>query len=491
MKTTVDKSTPTHAKFTITVTPEELKPFIDGAYRTISEQIQVPGFRRGKVPNQIIDQRLGREVVIDQAVNDSLDRFYQQALAETGLQPLSQPQADVVETPDVKDLSGDLIVTVEVDVRPEVTLGEYKGLKLEVDPADVTDEDIEVELTALRRRFGTLKSVDRPLENGDFAVLDLNANIDGATVDEAAGLSYEVGSGELLDGIDDAILTLTAGEETTFNSTLIGGDHAGQDAEITVKVTAVKERELPEVDDDFAQLASEFDTVDELRDDLRAQATKKKLLGQVEQARLKAIDALIEGHDVPVPQQLIDDEVARHLENEGLAPDDKHGDQVRATAEKSFRQQVILDEIIKAEQVRVEQNEFTEFLIQQSAQYGIAPQQYVDALQESGQLPQVMGEVARSKAILYVLADANLTDTNGTPVDISEYTEVVRQARERQAQDAAAAAASEAQDAAAPATPATEAATEAAEAVEPAEAVDTDTADAKPAKAKSSKKASK
>ena len=437
MKTTVDKINPTHAKLTINVTPEDFKPYLDGAYRAIANQVQIPGFRKGKVPNQIIDQRVGREVVVDQAINDGLDTFYQRALNETGLLPLGRPEADVAETPDLKDFSGDLVVTVEVDVRPEVELGEYKGLKLEVETAEVSDEDVEAELTTLRERFGTLKTVERPIENGDFAIIDLVAKIDGEVVDEATGLSHEVGSGELLEGTDEALLTLTAGEDTTFNSTLLGGDRAGEEAEISVTVTSVKERELPEVDDDFAQLASEFDTVDELRDDLREQAAKKKTFSQVEQARTKAIEALIAATEVPVPEQMIEEEVARHLEAEGLQPDDKHGDEVREQAQKSFQQQVILDEIIKAESVEVEQNEFTEFLFQQASQYGMAPQQYVEVLQQNNQMPQIIGEVARSKAILYVLEDAEIVDGEGNAVDISEYTAVVKQAREKQTEAAA------------------------------------------------------
>ena len=430
MKTTVDKVNPTHAKLTITVTPEDFKPFLDRAYRTIANQIQIPGFRKGNVPAQLIDARVGREVVIDQAINDGLDSWYQQALGESELTPLGRPEADIKQTPDAKDLSGDLVVEVEVDIRPEIELGEYKGLKLEVDAAEVTDEDVDSELEELRKRFGTLKTVDRPIENGDFASIDLVAKIDGEVVDEANGISHEVGSGELLDGTDEALLTLTADEETTFTSTLLGGDRAGEEAEITVKVVSVKERELPEVDDEFAQLASEFDTVDELRDDLRAQAAKKKAFGQVEQARAKALEALLANTEVPVPEQLIEDEVARHLEGEGKTGDDPHAEEVREESRKSFRQQVILDEIIKAEQVQVEQNEFTEFLFQQSSQYGIAPQQYVEMLQQNNSLPQVIGEVARSKAILYVLEDAEVVDGDGKAVDLSEFTAVVRQARE-------------------------------------------------------------
>lgn len=433
MKTSVDQLTPTRVKLTLTVEPSELKPFIDAAYASIGEQVQVPGFRKGKVPSQIIDNRVGREVVLDQAISDSLDRFYQQALAETEQQPLGRPQADVTTTPEVADFSGDLVVDVEVDVRPKIELPEYKGLKVEVDAAEVTDEDIDAEIETLRERFGTLTTVERPIENGDFATIDLIAKVDGEVVDEATGLSHEVGSGELLEGTDDALLTLTAGEETTFNSTLLGGDHEGDQAEITVTVEAVKVRELPEVDDEFAQLASEFDTVEELREDLRDQAAKKKTFEQLDQARKVVIDRILEAVEIPVPEGIIDDEVARHLEQEGLEPGDDHGAEVRVDAERGFRQQIVLDEIIKAEDVQVEQDEFTEYLFQQSSQYGIPPQQFIEIMQQNNQLQQLIGEVARSKATLYLLADAEVVDSNGDAVDISEFVAPVTEARAKRA----------------------------------------------------------
>ncbi|MGO1543072.1 MAG: trigger factor [Gulosibacter sp.] len=431
MKTSVEKINPTHAKLTINVAPEDLKPYLDGAYRTIANQVQIPGFRKGKVPNQLIDQRVGREVVLDQAISDGLDSFYQQALAENELQPLGRPEADVTETPEIKDFSGDVVVVIDVDIRPDVEIKDWKGLKIEVETAEITDEDIEAELQTLRERFGTLTTVDRAIENGDFATIDMVAKVNGEVVDEASGLSHEVGSGELLEGTDEAILTLTAGEETTFNSTLLGGDYAGEEAEITITVQSVKERELPEVDDDFAQLASEFDTVDELREDLRDQAAKTKTFAQVDEARKKAIEILIERNEVPVPEQMVEDEVKRHLEQEGKELDDPHGEEVRESAQRSFQQQVILDEIIKVEDVQVEQNEFTEFLFQQAQQYGISPQEFVEVMQQNNQMPQMIGEVARSKAVLYVLEDAEVVDGNGNAVDISEFTAVVKQAREK------------------------------------------------------------
>lgn len=431
MKTSVEKITPTHAKLTLSISPEELKPYIDQAYKSIAKQVQVPGFRKGNVPNQLIDARVGRPVVLEQAISDALDRFYQDALAEQELLPLGRPEADVKETPEVADFSGDLVVEIEVDIRPEIEIADWKGLKLEVDAAEVTDEDVDAEVDELRARFGTLKVVERPIENGDFAVIDLVARIDGEVIDEAKGLSHEVGSGELLDGTDEALLTLTAGEETTFESTLLGGEKAGEKAEITITVESVKERELPELDDEFAQLASEFDTVDEMKADLREQAAKKKAFEQLEQARVAAIDALLEANEVPVPEQLVEDEVKRHLEQEGKSIDDEHGEEVRAEANRSFKQQVLLDEIIKAEQVEVEQEEFTQYLFQQSSQYGIAPQEFVQIMQQNNQIPQLVGEVARSKAVLYVLEDAEIVDSNGNSVDLSEFTAAVRDGRNK------------------------------------------------------------
>ncbi|GGA75991.1 trigger factor [Pseudoclavibacter endophyticus] len=440
MKTSVEQINPTHVKLTIAVEPAELQPYLDGAYKTISSQIQVPGFRRGKVPAAIIDQRVGKEAVIEQAVSDGLDTFYNQAVTESGIQPLGRPQADVSSTPTPagREIEGDLVIDVEVDVRPEFELPDYRGLKLKVDAAEVTDEDVDAEIQELRKRFGTLVTVDRPIEDGDFVTLDLVAAVDGEQVDEAKGISYELGSGQLLEGTDEALLTLTAGETTTFSSTLLGGEREGEDAEITVTVEAVKVRELPELDDDFAQMASEFDTVEELRDDLRTTAASKKTFEQVDQAREQIVPALLERVDIAVPQQVVEDEVARHLQAEGKDVDDPHAEEVRAETEKSFRQQVLLDAIIKEANIQVEQDELTQFMIQSASQYGMQPQEFVNMLQENGQFMGMVGEVARSKALLFVLDKAEVVDENGDPVDVSEFTVAIRRAEEKAAADAAA-----------------------------------------------------
>lgn len=421
--TTVERLSPTRVKLNITVTPEELKPSITHAYQHIAESVNIPGFRKGKVPPPIIDQRVGRGEVISHAVNEGLDKFYRDAATEQGLKPLGRPSADIVKLPAEKDFSGDLEITVEVDVRPEFKLPKYDALKLEVEPVAVTPDEVEAELENLRTRFGTLVTVDRPAKTGDFVTLDLIATIGGEEVDTANNVSYELGSGELIEGIDEALDTLTAGESTNFESDLLGGDHEGEKAQIAVTLLSVKERELPEADDEFAQIASQFDTIGELRADLRAQLEKSKTFNQAIEARDKIVDTLLEKLDIPVPQQLIDDEVHRHLENENRLEDEEHRKEVSTSSEKTFRSQIVLDAIAEAEEVKVGQNELTSYVVQASAQYGMEPGEFVKILDQNGQLPGVVGEIARSKALATVLSKAKVVDTKGKAVDVTEFVE--------------------------------------------------------------------
>ncbi|WP_248243039.1 trigger factor [Microbacterium kunmingense] len=419
--TTVEKLSPTRVKLRIAVSPEELKPSITHAYEHIAQDVQIPGFRKGKVPPPIIDQRVGRTAVLEHAVSEGLDTFYREAVTANEIRVMGRPSADVVEWPDAKDFSGDLLVDVEVDVRPEFDLPAFEGTTIEVDAVEVDEAAVDAELDKLRSRFGTLVTVDRPAETGDFVELDLVATIDGTEVDRADGVSYEVGSGELLEGIDEAVESLTAGEETTFRSTLIGGDNAGQEAEVAVTVKAVKERELPEADDDFAQMASEFDTIAELRDSLRERAGEQSVFTQGSSARDKLIETLLEGAEIPVPAQLIEDEVHNHLEGEGRLEDDVHRAEVTEASEKQFRTQMLLDAIVEKYEVQVSQDELTQYLIQSSAQYGMSPQDFVNALQQGNQLPAMVGEVARNKALAVALGKVTVVDTNGKTVDLTGF----------------------------------------------------------------------
>lgn len=425
---TVETLSPTRVKLHITVTPEELKPSIAHAYEHIAQDVQVPGFRKGKVPAPIIDQRIGRGAVIEHAVNEGLDRFYRDAVAEKDLRVIGRPSAEILTWPSDKDFSGDLEVAIEVDVRPDFELPAYEGTTITVDALEVDEAAVDEELDRLRARFGTLITVDRPAATGDFVELNLVATIDGAEIDRAEGVSYEVGSGELLEGIDEAIESLTAGEETTFRSTLIGGDHAGEEAEVAVTLTAVKERELPEADDDFAQIASEFDTLAELRDSLKERVGQQSTFTQGAAARDKLVEYLLEQVEIPVPPQLIEDEVHNHLESEGRLEDDEHRAEVTESSTRQFRTQVLLDKIAETANVQVSQEELTQYLIQSAAQYGMAPQEFVDALQQNGQLPALVGEVARNKALAVALGRVNVVDTNGAPVDLAGFVAVVDEA---------------------------------------------------------------
>jgi len=454
--TSVEKLSPTRAKLTISVTPEELKPSITHAYSHIAEQVNVPGFRKGKVPPPIIDQRVGKAAVLEHAVNEGLDGFFRAAVAEHELRPLGKPEADIVEWPSEKDFSGDLLLAIEVDVRPDIELPAYDGLELTVDSVEIGDDEVTEELDRLRSRFGTLITVDRPAKTGDFVTLDLVAVIDGTEVDEA------------LD-------TLSADETTTFDSKLLGGDHEGETAEITVTVTAVKERELPEADDDFAQIASEFDTLAELTDSLKQQVARNKSFGQGNQARDLLVDKLLELADVPIAQSVIDDEVHRHLESEGRLEDDEHRAEVTEASEKAFKTQIVLDSIAEAEKVQVSQDELTQYLVQGAAQYGMEPNEFVQILSQQGQIPAMVGEVARNKALAIALGKAKVTDASGNAVDLSEFTAVP------DTEETADAAADEsvADEAAADVAPEAEATPEAAEAEAPK----------KPARKRTTKKA--
>lgn len=431
MKSSVERIEPTRVKLSIEAPYADLKPSVDEAYKEIAKQISVPGFRRGKVPARIIDQRVGRAAVIQEAVNNSLDGFFRQAIADNDIQPLGTPEIDDLEMPglDGKE-EGDLTFTVEVDAVPEFELPDYSSLEVEVEPLEVTDEDVEKELDDLRSRFGSLKSVDRPAEKDDFVTLDLTAKIDDEEIDSASDISYQVGAGTMLDGMDEALEGLSADEETTFETKLAGGEHEGEDAQVTIKLTAVKERELPEADDDFAQLASEFDTIDELKEDLKTQAKSNKELQQGVEARDKVLELLIEKLDLPVPSRVVEEEVKRHLEGEGREDDEEHGAEVREQTEKQLRAQFILDKVQAKEEIEVTQPELIEYIITSAQQYGMNPNDFAQALDQSGQVGAVAGEVGRRKALAAVLAEAVVKDTNGEVIDMTAFTSGSEEAEE-------------------------------------------------------------
>ncbi|MGH8892293.1 MAG: trigger factor [Actinomycetes bacterium] len=438
MKSDLETLNPTRVKLTVEVSFDELKPSLDAAYRKIGGQVSIPGFRKGKVPPRVIDQRFGRGIVLEEAVNEALPRFYGQAVEENEVQVLGQPEVDVTDLEDGQRLR----FTAEVDVRPQFDLPEYEGIEVTVDDADVTDEEVDEQLDGLRERFATLTGVDRAAAEGDFVSIDLSAVVDGQAVDDltAKGLSYQVGQGSLLDGLDDAITGLAAGEQRDFATALVGGDHAGKEATVTVELTSVKERELPVLDDDFAQTASEFDTLDELRDDVRGRVARMKAVEQGVQARDRVLEALLARVDFPLPERVIKAEVdarnhnlAHQLEAAGMTREDflaaegQSAEEFDADIEKRTREamtaQFVLDKVVEREQMSVSEQELTRHILRSASRYGVGPDQFAQQVVQGGQVPVLVSEVVRGKALALVLEKAKVTDESGRPVDLDALRE--------------------------------------------------------------------
>ncbi|ACQ80844.1 trigger factor [Beutenbergia cavernae DSM 12333] len=419
MKSAVENLEPTRVKLTVEVAFDELKASLDHAYQHIAQQVNVPGFRKGKVPPRVIDQRVGRAAVVEHAVNDALPDFYRQAVTESELKVLGQPEVEVTGVPDTT--SGELTFTAEVDVRPDFTLPALADLELEVDDVAVTDDDVAERLDLLRQRYGTLTGVDRAAETGDYVVIDMTATIDGEEVDTVSGVSYEIGSGNMLDGLDEALVGLAADETATFSAPLAGGDRAGEAADVSVTVTAVKVQELPEADDDFAQLASEFDTLEELQADLRTQISDAKVNNQAVQARDRLLEKLVEATDFPLPQGVIEAEIHRHLESEGRLEDDEHREEVREEATQALRRQLVLDVLADQVSVQVNQNELVEFLLRTAQQYRVDPNEFITNADKTGQIPSFVAELARNKSLAVALRDVRVVDASGNAVDLTSF----------------------------------------------------------------------
>ena len=448
MKSAVETLDATTVKLTVEVSGDELKPSIDHAYEHIGSQVQIPGFRKGKVPPRILDQRVGRAAVVEHAVNDGLPGFYGQAVNEAGLRPLGQPEIEVTEVPALTDPAAGLTFTAQVEVRPDVELPALDSLTVTVADVEVSEEDVDARLDALRERFGTLVGVDRPAADGDYVVIDLRAVQGETEIDSVSGVSYQIGSGNLLEGLDEALTGLSAGETTTFEAPLAGGEHAGEPAQVTVTATSVKTRDLPAADDDFAQLASEFDTLAELRDDLRAQVTRVKQQNRAVEAREALMAALKEAVEVPVPTNAVQTEVHRHLESEGRLEDENHRAEVEESTRAELVERILLDTLAEKLAVQVRQEELLDFMVNAASQYGMDPSTFVQTVDRQGQLPAMVGEVARSKAMALALRQVSVVDAAGATVDLSEFigTDEEDAAAEAEAVEAVEASAPDAED---------------------------------------------
>jgi trigger factor len=433
VKSAVETLNPTRVKLIIEVPFEELKPSVDAAYRKISRQINVPGFRRGKVPPPVVDQRIGRGVVLDEAVNDALPHLYLRALEENQIQTVGQPNIEVVNFED----GGEFSFAAEVDVRPHIEVPEYENIQVEVPAAEVTDVDVQAQLQLLRERFGTLKTVERPAAEGDFVTLDLSATMDGEPVEEAqaSGVSYRVGADEWVEGLDEAVVGLASGESKTFGSRLIAGELEGEEVEVDVSVQSVKEQELPELDDEFAQTASEFDTGEELTADVRSRLERLRRVEQAAAARDVVLAKLLEMADVPLPESAVAEEiqarkdhVSGQLQDAGMSFDDyldaedeseeDFDSQLEERVRSALASQFLLDELAKQQQLSVAEQELTEHLVRHAQRSGMQPDEYAKRVMESGRISELVAEVVRAKALQLVVESAEVTDTSGTVIDL-------------------------------------------------------------------------
>jgi trigger factor len=433
VKSAVETLSPTRAKLTVEVPFEELKPSLDAAYKKIAQQINVPGFRRGKVPPMVIDRQVGRGAVLDEAINEALPRLYVEALQSNDLEPLAQPEIDITKFEDHEALE----FTAEVDVRPDVELPDYHGLEVSVEDLTVSDEDVEEQLQVLRERFGTLSEVDRPAADGDFVVMDLVARKDGDVVEgaEVSDMSYQVGKGGMLDGLDETLVGMSAGDSRTFSSTLVGGDQLGEGVEVEVLVSSVKEQELPELDDDFAETASEFDTVEELTEDVRTRLSRGKRLEQAAAARDAVLEKLLDLVDVPLPDAVVASELAARKEQiqqqlayagmsmeDYLDSEEQTVDEFEADLEKRVRDavaaQFVLDQVAKAEEISVNEGELQAHLLQRAQQSGENPQDFVKHMVEHNHIPEMVSEVVRGKALAAIVESAIVTDESGHHVEL-------------------------------------------------------------------------
>lgn len=415
MKTDLEQLSETKVKLTVEVPYDEMKPRLETAYKEIGEQVKIPGFRPGHVPARIIDQRIGRGYVIEQAINAGLSEWYSAAIAEKELSPMAPPEVDVTETPNIEgENGGQLVFTAETEVMPSFDLPKPEDIEIQVDNIEVTDDDVETELDQLRERFASLHSVDRAAAEGDYTSIDMSASIDGEEIDSVSGVSYEVGSNSMLEGMDEALTGMKADEEKDFTSTLKGGEHAGETADVHIKLRSVKERELPEADDDFAQLVSEFDSIGELRSDLREQAGKSKRSQQAVQARDRLVEYYIEHTDFPVPEGVLEKELQAR-EEAGL----ERSDELAESVTKSLRETMLMNRIADEVKPEVGQQELLEYVFQMSQAYGIDAGQI---LSDRDQISMIVADMTRNKAVVALLRQIRVVDADGAEVDLSEFT---------------------------------------------------------------------
>ena len=449
MKSTIEELGPTRVRMAIEVPWGDLDHAFGEVYKELGKQVRVPGFRPGKVPNRVLDQRVGRPVVLEQVVQHAVPEVYSEVVRENQVRVLGQPDIEVTRLDD----NDTLAFTAEVDVAPQLELPALDGLAVTVDDVEVTDEEIDKQVDVMRERFGMLTGVERPAQDGDFVSIDLEAKLNGEVLEDGSttGMSYEVGSGNLMEGLDDAVRGLSADESTTFGTALLSGPNAGQDAEVTVTARSVKTKELPELDDEFAQTASEFDTLAELREDVRTRLARTKTLSQGAQARDKIVEHLLEVVEVPMPETLVEREIEwrnrafeQELQQAGMDWDsflqmsggqsrEEYDAEQRTNVEQAVKTQFILDAIADAREVTVDNDDLSAQIMAQAQRSRMSPEQYAQQLQQGGNIAEFVADVRRTKTLARLLEEATITDASGNVVDL----EALRPQTVRPAQPAA------------------------------------------------------
>ena len=438
MQSAVETLTPTRVRLTVEVPFAELKPELDSAYKKIGAQVRVQGFRPGKVPARILDQRVGRGAVIEEALQDAVPRLYGEAVEQSGVTPVAQPQVEVTRMDDGVELA----FTAEVDVRPDIELPSYDDISVTVDTVEVTDAEVDEQVEALRERFGTLSPVERAASDGDFLTLDLVATVDGEEVPggTAQGLSYQLGSGELLEGIDEALAGASAGDARTFQTALVAGELAGSTADVAVTVRAVNERSLPELTDQWASDTTGFETADAFRDDVRSRIDRAKRVQQGVEARDKVLEALLDRVEVPLPESVVTGErefrrstmqqqltqsgltVEGYLEAEGKTQEELDTE-LAESADGAVKAQLVLDAVADKEELGITDAELSDQVVRRAQRAGVQPQEFAQQVVQGGQLPALIAEVRRGKALAMVMEAATIVDEAGTPVDLEALRE--------------------------------------------------------------------
>lgn len=439
MPSTVEKLSPTRVKLTVEIPFTDLKPHLDKAYKGIAEQVTIPGFRKGKVPAAVIDQRFGRGAVLQEAINEAIPSAYNKAIEEAELTPMAQPEVEVTKLED-----NDVVEFVaDVEIRPEVTLPDFASVEVSVDNAGDIEELVNERIEILRQRFATTTEVERAAADGDVVSIDLVASQDGVTLPEATaeGVTYKIGQDtNMLDGLDEAVLGLSAGESKTFTSTLMGGQFRDQEADIEVTVKSVSEQELPAVDDEFAQLISEYDTVEEMKEDLRKGAEQQVKADQLADARDKVLEGVLAKMEFDLPEGVLTreqearrTEVERQLAGGGMtveqylanAEDEEAETEeafwatVNERSEQAIKAQVVLDVYADEQKIDVSQQELTELIFRKAQQNNSSPQDEINHMMEHGHMPEWMQEIRRGKALAFIVDAATIKDADGNVIETS------------------------------------------------------------------------